>query len=191
MTYHELELQINNLVAKDEVEAAIALLSRYFHGDEKLQAIVLQSGRFHSLKKDQMNGVIDYATVQQHLNQLRASILDFVRAHKGSPLPEESPEGAASGSEGDIKTAYRASLARVAVALALREAPEGMAITGIQRVAQIKSRKYVVQALQEMEKSGWVEKRKEGRAAYWKLSERGSKMAEEFGRSLQLVPDEA
>ncbi len=191
MTYPELEIQINNLIAKDEVEAAIALLSRYFHGDEKLQAIVLQSGRFHSLKKDQRNGVIDYATVQQHLNQLRASILDFVRSHKGSPLLEESPEKTDSGKTVDLKTAYLASLARITVVLALKEAPEGMAITGIQQVTQVKGRKYVVQALQEMEEAGWVEKRKEARAAYWNLSEKGSKMAEEFGRSLQLIPDEA
>ena len=84
MTYQELEIQINNLIAKDEIEAAIALLSQYYQGNERLKAIVLQSGRFHALRKDQISGVLDYATVQRHLNQLRSHILDFVNRSKAS-----------------------------------------------------------------------------------------------------------
>lgn len=187
ITFDELEIQINNLIAKDEVEAAIALLSRYFHGDEKLKAIVLQSGRFHSLRKDHMNGVIDYNSVQQYMSQLRVNILDFVQARRGELLPEEQ----ASESEPDIRELYRASLARVSVALALRQEPEGLPITKIQQAAQVKNRKYVVRALQEMEANGLADKNKVGKAAYWKLTDQGSKEAEVFWRVLRLVSDEA
>lgn len=189
--FDELEIQVNNLIAKDEVEAAIALLSRHFHGNEQLQAIVLQSGRFHSLRKDQMNGVIDYATVQQHLNQLRANILAFVRSQKGSLLPEEEAGAEVPGKAEGSKGLYGASLARITVALALREEPEGLSISGIQKVLRAKSRKYIVQALKEMEAGGLVEKQKVSGATYWKLSGQGGKLAEELGQSLRLATDES
>lgn len=190
MTYLELEKQINNLIAKDEIEAAIALLSQYYQNNERLKAIVLQSGRFHALKKDQINGVIDYATVQQYLNQLRSNILDFVKSQQGVPLPEDNPENkAGKGKPGGIEP-YRASLARVAVLLILEqghEGREGLAITEIHKATQLKSRKYIVAALQEMEANGWVEKNKIGRMSFWKLSEQGSKLAREFGQPLEAI----
>ncbi|MCB0547347.1 MAG: hypothetical protein KDD19_07130 [Phaeodactylibacter sp.] len=190
MTFEELEIQVSNLIAKDEVEAAITLLSRYFHGNEKLQAIVLQSGRFHSLRKDQMNGVIDYATVQQQLNQLRAGILDFVRSQKSNPLWENIQEVTTPEVEVNYQELYRVSLTRVAVALALREAPEGLSITRVHQVSGGQRRKYIVLALKEMEAGGLIEKHKMSRTTYWKLSEAGSKLASELGRSLRLNADE-
>ena len=190
MTYLELEKQINNLIAKDEIEAAIALLSQYYQNNERLKAIVLQSGRFHALKKDQINGVIDYATVQQYLNQLRSNILDFVKSQQGVPLPEDKPGNSATGGEVDIKSQYRASLARAAVLLILKQGHdgrEGMTITEIHKAAQLKGRKYIVGALQEMEENDWAEKNKIGRMSFWKLSEEGSKLAREFGQSLEAI----
>lgn len=186
MTFEELEIKINNLIAKDEVEAAITLLSAYFHGNEKWQAIVLQSGRFHSLKKDQANGVIDYLTVQQQLNQLRANILEFVASEKkarerdpGEELPEV-----------DIRSLYLASLARVAVLLTLLQAEAeetGLTITQVQKRTKAGNRKYIVAALQEMEENGWVEKTKAGKSAYWRLSEEGMKLAVESERTFRSI----
>lgn len=185
MAYPELEIQIINLIAKDEMEAAIALLSKHFSGNEKLKAIVLQSGRFHSLKKDQANGVVDYATVQQTLNQLRANILDFMSSVRAAQAQEADAHPTAE--KPGATDQFRPALARVAVLLLLNRVEkdqEGLTITEIYEASRIKSRKFIFEAVKEMEDYDLLEKQKKGRLNYWKLSGRGSKLAIEFEQSL-------
>jgi hypothetical protein len=82
MNYRELESQIQELIAKDEMELAIDLLREYFSKKDELKEILLQSGRYHALRKDHNNGTIEYALVQKTKNQLRESILDFIKTQE-------------------------------------------------------------------------------------------------------------
>lgn len=82
MNFQELESQIKELIAKDEIEQCIKVLSGYFSKSEKLDSIILQSGRFYSIQKDQSKGTIDYAEFQKVLNQLRENILDFIKSEE-------------------------------------------------------------------------------------------------------------
>ncbi len=82
MNFSELEIQIKDLIAKDEIEEAIGLLTKYFRGNNRLDDIVLQSGRYHSLRKDQIKGIVDYAEFNNSLNQLRANILSFLKSQE-------------------------------------------------------------------------------------------------------------
>ncbi|MCB0555300.1 MAG: hypothetical protein KDD02_17265 [Phaeodactylibacter sp.] len=186
MTYQELEIQINNLIAKDEIEAAIALLSTYFSGHEALKDIVLQSGRYHSLRRDQRSGVVDYATVQQTLNQLRASILEFVRSVKSANLPGHGIQTTA-----DIKhrivAEFRPALAKVAVLLLLKRKEAALTITEIYQLSRVKSRKHIHEVIKIMEELELVEREKRERINYWKLSQKGRKLAMDVEQTISQI----
>lgn len=80
MDFKELETQIKELIAKDDIETAIKLLSKYFQNDPRLDEILLQSGQYHALLKDKVRGTIDYEEVTRMSNKLRANILSFIRS---------------------------------------------------------------------------------------------------------------
>ena len=72
---------IKTLIAKDELAKAIQLLTDNYAESEQLDQLILQSGRYQSLKKDQQKGIIDYEAQQKLLNQLRANVLEFINSH--------------------------------------------------------------------------------------------------------------
>ena len=182
MAFHELRTQITALVSKDQLEEAVRLLAGYYDGQEKAAAIAHVSGRLAALNQGLAKGLIGFPEYYQARNQLRASILELVKEE------EEVPRKNDAGGKVDASGQYQASLARVAVVLILQRGPEqGLAISQIHGVSQVKSRKYVVAALQEMEKNGWVEKRKTGRINYWTLTEEGKKLAGAFRSSMQGI----
>jgi len=82
MDFKELETQIKELIAKDRVETAIKLLSKYFKNDPRLDEILLQSGQYHALLKDRGRGTIGYDEAKKILNQLRVNILGFIRSEE-------------------------------------------------------------------------------------------------------------
>lgn len=82
MNYQELESQVKELIAKDELEQCIQILSEYFSKSDRLDEIILQSGRFHSVRKDHQKGTIGYPEFEKVSNQLRENILDFVKSEE-------------------------------------------------------------------------------------------------------------
>jgi hypothetical protein len=56
MNIQELTTKIRALIAKDEIEKAIKELSAYFKDDNRLDDIILQSGRYHSALKEKGKG---------------------------------------------------------------------------------------------------------------------------------------
>lgn len=176
MTYQEFEIKIHSLIATDEIEAAIQLLCKYFHKHASLNKILLQSGRYHALKKDQFNGIVDHATVQQTLNQLRVNILEFVRLEKDGwvdSIPVHT-----------IRSTLKSSVARTTVLWILHHDSNGLTVTQLFERSRTKSRKYIYQAIAELETNDLVEKIKKGRVTRWKLSEKGRKLTKEFENSL-------
>ncbi len=178
-----LELQIKHLIAKDELEQVIQLLSAHFHNNSKLDEILLQSGRYHSLLRDQRKGIVAYLEVQKTLNQLRADILAFLTLELKEEIIPPSQE--VSKNEKPINAAQklRLSLARLSVLWILKREsnnPKGVTISGIYKKSKTKSRKNIYESIVEMEQGALIEKIKVGNRNYWKLTEKGKKLAKEF-----------
>jgi len=110
MKFKDLEKTIKNLVAKDEIAEAIDLLSAAFENHPIINDIILQSGRYHSLKKEQLKGTMDFDTIQTYLNQLRANILTFIQSQKNNATFKETTK---NGEHTTIEGAYKFSLARI------------------------------------------------------------------------------
>lgn len=119
MNFQELEVKVKHLIATDDIGMAIQLLSIHFNNNDRLDEIILQSGRYHALEKDLRLGILDYAEVQKILNQLRANILTFLRLEK-----EEiklSTLGDTDESPVNIELQVRLSVARVSILLLLKK----------------------------------------------------------------------
>lgn len=182
-----LELQIKQLIAKDELEQAIQLLSAHFHNNSKLDEILLQSARYHSLLRDQRKGIVDYLEVRKTLNLLRADVLAFLKLElteeRTSVSEEVSKEVAEQEKPISISQKLRLSLARLSVLWILKKennSPKGVTISGIHKKSKTKSRKNIYESIVEMEQGALIEKNKIGNRTYWKLTEKGKNLAEEF-----------
>ena len=172
MTHRELKRQVTALVSGDELEKAAKLLATYYEGHETSVAVALIAGRLEALNQGLANGLMEFPEYYQARNQLRVGILQLL---DGEGLPNKP----------GLISRYRATLAQAAVLLILiKETEKGLAITPIHKVSQIKSRKYIVGALQELAENDLVEKIKAEKTTYWKLSEKGRKLAQEFEASL-------
>ena len=180
MDFKELDRTIKKLVADDEIAEAITLLSTYFKDHPVVHDIILQSGRYNSLRKEQIKGTVDFDTIQTYLNQLRANILIFVQNQK-STNGLETPTNIKENK--DIETDFKASVARISVLWLLydiKHRVDGLTITDICRLTQSKSRKFIVEALKESEVAEIVKKEKKGKNAYWSITEKGIQLAEKF-----------
>lgn len=82
MNFQELETQIKELIAKDNIETAIELLTEYFQKDERLDEIILQSGIYFSAIKNHEKGVIGFEELNKTLKQLRANILSYLKSEE-------------------------------------------------------------------------------------------------------------
>jgi len=180
MKFKDLEKTIKNLVAKDEIAEAIDLLSAAFEDHPVINDIILQSGRYHSLKKEQLNGTMDFDTIQTYLNQLRANILTFIHSQRGSAVFKETTK---NGENITIEGAYKFSLARISTLWLLTDSKQRENKLSISEICQLtnnKSRKFVVQSLNELEQNNLVEKISEGKRVYWSVNEKGIALAKKF-----------
>ena len=181
MNFTELEQQIRILISKDEIAAAIDLLNNSFEGQEGIDAIILQSGRYHSLKKEQLNGTIDFDTLQTSLNQLRANILTFVNTQK-----EMDQIGGNSNKSNTIKRDLKLSMARISILWLLvdiQQNEDGLSITEIREQTNVESRRNIHQSLEEMADGELIEKIRVGNNTFWKITEKGLTIAEQFENS--------
>ncbi|GEM_PF-1895387 len=187
MNFQELETKIKHLIATDKVEAAIKLLLTHFHNDERLDDILLQSGRYHSTEDARRKGIIDFAEVQKTLSQLRGNILAFIRLEKEeAALASESNTENLSHADHTIAH-FRLSMASVCVIWILNTTvnePFGLTIGHIHKLSKLKSRKVIVTSLQEMVKTNVINKQKVGQATHWKLADKGKVLAQELEHSL-------
>ncbi len=181
MNFTELEQQIRTLISKDEIAAAIDLLNNSFEGQEGIDAIILQSGRYHSLKKEQLNGTIDFDTLQTSLNQLRANILTFVNTQK-----EMDQIDGNSNKSNTIKRDLKLSMARISILWLLvdiQQNEDGLSITEIREQTNVESRRNIHQSLEEMADGELIEKIRVGNNTFWKITEKGLTIAEQFENS--------
>lgn len=76
--------QIRDLIAADELEAALLQLRGLLEHSPKLDEAILQSGRFQDIRKQIRKGTVSYAEASLTKNQIRAGLLDLLREIKQS-----------------------------------------------------------------------------------------------------------
>ncbi len=180
MTFQEFEQTIKTYVANDKLAEAISLMSAYFKDDPDINDIILQSGRYRSLKKDQQNGTVDYNTLQTAFNQLRANILNFLEQHQPATTNAQDTH------HSSIEERMNLSHARISILWLLQDNPQqenGLTISKIHQLANTHSRKFIVLALQEMADAGLIERNKVEKTVYWRLTEKGDEIADRFKAS--------
>lgn len=166
--------ELKALLAKNELEKVIDLLSKNFADNDQLDQLILQSGQFHALKKDQQKGVMDYGEQQKYFNQFRSNILDFV-----NDLPEVKIVDEQEGKK-QLKANYQLAKARINILTVLLEITTAETISKIYQLSNIKQRKLVVQCLNELTEVGYIEKKKIGSNVYWQLTDSGIPFAKSF-----------
>jgi hypothetical protein len=82
MNFEQVEKNARDLVSKNKLQDAIALLSDFFADDEDLDNLLIQLANYNALLDNQVKGIVDYKEVELTLNKLRAQLLQFLRAKK-------------------------------------------------------------------------------------------------------------
>ncbi|MEM6318258.1 MAG: hypothetical protein AAF960_11355 [Bacteroidota bacterium] len=178
MNNHQLIVKIKQFIAQDNLELALSTLIERFQNHTEIDHLILQSGRYKSLRKDYQKGFVGYEAYRKVLNQLRADLLDFVK-----DLPSYSDDRSSTENQDNeqlVMDDYALSAARVGVLKALHSLDYSAQITEIYQLSGIQQRKWVVGVLNELLENGYVEKEKEGKNAYWQLSEAGQSFAEKY-----------
>ncbi|MCG8326978.1 MAG: hypothetical protein MI974_04790 [Chitinophagales bacterium] len=182
MTSKEAKKQIQELVAQDELEAAIKLLASYFENNKRLDDILMQSAQYHAYQKGLRNGLISFAEVQQQLNYLRSNILSFIREEQASTPSIDNIQK-------EIQSDYKHAIAKVCTIRLLSHhiyMESGLSITSLQKHSRVKNRKYIATTIRELEAYGFVIKNGNDRDenTLYKLTETGIKLADEFDNSI-------
>jgi len=166
--------ELKALLAKNELEKVINLLSKNFSDNDQLDQLILQSGQFHALKKDQQKGIIDYGEQQKYFNQFRSNILDFLNDIPAVKIEDKQEE------KKQLKVNYQLAKARISVLTVLLEITAAETISKIYQLSKLKQRKLLVQCLNELTAVGYIEKKKIGPTVYWQLTDSGIPFAKSF-----------
>jgi len=183
MKYHDFETKIRALVAADELKKAIDLLVTYFEDNPKLDEIIIKSGNYNALKKDQRLNIVSHEEVQRNFNKLRLSILEFVRLEKENQILQKNTSERQNKRYDSL---FKHSLARLCVLCILKTEAiqDGLTIKKIQEKSKTKSRMWIVKSIHEMVEYGLVERLEPGKFVHWRLTKKGLVLAEQMKDSL-------
>ena len=76
--------QVGELIGKDELPLAIAMLHKLLKNSPKLDEVILQSARYNDITKQIRLGTVDFNQANLGKNQIRYAILDLVQDIEGS-----------------------------------------------------------------------------------------------------------
>ncbi len=175
---------IRSLIANDQLMEAIELLLTSLKSSNLINEVILLSARYQSIARESNQGRIDFEDAQRQLNQLRGNILSLAEQLPEDELKTQSPNDSSSK---DLTEEFYQSLARVTVVWLLAQKPhleKGLSITEVVKLSRLNQRKRIVQTLQELEQCGRIEKYKSNNLIYWKLSNSGRELAEDFFESV-------
>ncbi len=80
--------EIRNLIARDELDAALQQLRAFFENTPKLDEILHQSGRFASIRQQIRLGTVSHAEANLTQNQIRAALLEMLsEVEKQAAMP--------------------------------------------------------------------------------------------------------
>lgn len=198
MDFLQLKSEIQYLVAKDNIPNAIKLLAKYFDNDnEKINDIILQSAKYHSMQNALRKGLISYSEVETSSSHLRDNILQFIEWVEEEMESKKNKNQLVKKIEiadyyknknqlENYEYQLRISLARISILWILKEESSVLSklnITEICKETKI-NRKEIVDSLKEMEKSEIIIKHKIADITCYKISEKGKKQIKKFENSL-------
>jgi hypothetical protein len=82
MDITDIENRIRDYISQNNIQDAIDLLSSSFKDDSDIDEIILQSAKFHAIRKNEILGTRDNVELEIELNTLRTNILKFIKAKK-------------------------------------------------------------------------------------------------------------
>lgn len=81
---------LRDLIARDELPAALRQLCTLLNNSPKLDEAILQSGRFEAIRREIRLGVVSHAEASLTQNEIRAGLLDLISEIKAQE--EEMPD---------------------------------------------------------------------------------------------------
>lgn len=99
MEFNEIEKQIRSYISQDKIQESIELLSTYFQDDSDIDDIVLQSAKYNSILKKELQGTTGNLDLELELNNLRANILKLLKSKRDYLKYKEQTFGSTSISE--------------------------------------------------------------------------------------------
>lgn len=180
MDESELKNKIRKLIGEDKLEDAIELLIINTERNEKIDEIILQQARYSNAKKETMNGITSLEETRRELNILRKNLLLLVRSEnlKGAFQVESLKY-----STEDFEESLAMSLTRIRVAEVLishYDSGKAITISNIMNLSKLRSRKLMMDFLNELKSVNFVERKRENKITTWKLSLEGKTIIEKI-----------
>lgn len=176
ITKDELKLKIKSLIAKDKLKKAIQLLSKHIGDNEDLDALLIQQARYNRIKQQAASGTISKDELNNEINTLGRHILAFIREDDWEVKAVEVENEKLSME--DFQTNLSMSLTRVVVGrllLQYAQDDEAFSMRMMMKETQLKSRKLVIDFIQELEACELVSRKKE-EVVMWKVNKAGRKL---------------
>lgn len=82
MNFNEIEKQIRSYISQNKIQESIDLLNTSFKDDPDIDDIILQSAKFNSIKKKEIQGGVDNLELELELSRLRSNILKILKSKK-------------------------------------------------------------------------------------------------------------
>lgn len=174
MSEPELKDLIRQLIASDDLDAALQLLIRHTEDPVQRDGIIIQLARYNDVKKARANGMMSHSEINHELNKLRDSLLSHLRTEKLMAPTAPQPY-----SLKDFEETLALSLTRVRVSEILLSSlalEKGLTITAIMSESRLGSRKLVMDYIKELTIAGLVDKVKESGKTLWRINEAGKKI---------------
>lgn len=89
MTPQQFIKQIRELIARNDVDAALLQLRDLFDQSPQLDEIILQSSRYHDIKKLIHLGLVSHQEATLTQQQIKAGLLELIREIESSALPSD------------------------------------------------------------------------------------------------------
>jgi len=179
MNEKEIKKRVRNLIGAAKLDSALDLLSKYIDDNEKLDDLIIQLARYNSIKKEESHGSISTSEINQELNSLRRNILSFLRVEQiiVNPINQNI------NSLPNFEECLAMSMTRMKVSILLSENyANGRAVTisTIVKETGLKSRKLVVDFIEELKNNNLIAKQNEEKGAFWIINEVGKKKMEKI-----------
>ncbi len=170
----ELRQLIRQLVAQSQLAEAIETLLQHFETNDRVNEIIIQSGRLHELQRMHDSGRLAYVDYQRDLNLLRQSVLNFVDSI-ADQLIDTEPDP-----KQQLAEAYHLADARIKLIHSLNKATDGMTIKEIEEDTGLTQRKHFILALNELIAAHFVERYTTERGSLNRLTSAGKDFVEDL-----------
>ena len=169
--------RIKGLIAKAKLKEAVDLLLHYAVEESTMHenAIISLSSKYYELEEMSRNTIIVLTDYQRLRNQVIINMLEWVETFE-----QELEEVVLDISLASIKEMYALSIARTKILTVLLEATDGLNIKDIHEASNLKQRKFMIAALNELMAVGIIERYRIDGVSLNRLTEEGRKIAKKW-----------